>query len=395
MSPIRLAIISTHPIQYYVPLYREVFGRPDIAGEVLFASDHGLSGKALDPDFGERFDWDINLTDGYPHKFLKVLSRFNQPTVNAVRWLTNISTAISSEKYDVVVVPGYRPLFELQALTKCFLSKIPVMLRPEGYDRSILPSLKNSARTKYLQWIYKNIDAYLAIGTRSKKHFLSHGGDAAKIIESPYCVDNPFFQDGAELNLSSRDEFRHRLKVDKEKLVVVFVGKMIPRKRPLILAEAISRAKHKDNIHVIWVGSGLLLQEVKDFYHANRLVGTFTGFSNQSELAQYYSAADLHVLSSAEETWGLVVNETMNFSLPQIVTNGAACGNDLVEGKGNGFVVPIDNASALAEKLDWFFENRSKCAEMGRKSLEVIRHWGVKEAADGIVIGARRLVLRK
>jgi glycosyltransferase involved in cell wall biosynthesis len=143
------------------------------------------------------------------------------------------------------------------------------------------------------------------------------------------------------------------------------------------------------------VGSGLLLQEVKEFYHANRLVGTFTGFSNQSELARYYSAADLHVLSSAEETWGLVVNETMNFSLPQIVTTGAACGNDLVEGKGNGFVVPIDNASALAEKLDWFFENRSKCAEMGRKSLEVIRHWGVKEAADGIVIGARRLVLRK
>jgi hypothetical protein len=95
LSLIKLAIISTHPIQYYVPLYREIFSRSGITGEVLYASNHGLSGKAFDPDFGGGFDWDTNLTDGYPFRFLNVRNRFNQPSSNAVRWFTDISSVLT------------------------------------------------------------------------------------------------------------------------------------------------------------------------------------------------------------------------------------------------------------------------------------------------------------
>ena len=146
MSSIKLAIIATHPIQYYVPLYREIFSRSGIVGEVLYASNHGLSGKSFDPDFGDGFDWDINLTEGYPSRFLNVINRFGQPSSNAVRWLTDVSSSLTPKKYDVVLIPGYRPIFEMQAIIKCFRSQIPIMLRPEGYEK-----LKDVAR-KFAQY---------------------------------------------------------------------------------------------------------------------------------------------------------------------------------------------------------------------------------------------------
>ncbi len=135
-----------------------------------------------------------------------------------------------------------------------------------------------------------------------------------------------------------------------------------------------------------------LLQDVKNFTGTHNLASTFAGFANQSELAQYYGAADLHILSSVEETWGLVVNETMNFSLPQIVTVGAGCGDDLIAGKGTGFVIPVDDSDALAAKIDWFIENNQKRMQMSRRCLEVINEWGLKEAADGVIAGANRVV---
>ncbi len=292
-----------------------------------------------------------------------------------------------------MLIPGYRPLFEMQAILKCFYSQLPVMLRPEGYERLVRPkSARTFLRATYLSWIYNRVAAYLAVGSRSKQHFLAHGGNSSKIVSSPYCVYNDFFQTGANKIKMQRDSLRKKMNIDRDAFVVVYVGKMIPRKRPLVLAEGICRSRHRDKIHVIWVGSGPLLQDVKNFTGTHNLASTFAGFANQSELAQYYGAADLHILSSVEETWGLVVNEIMNFSLPQIVRVGAGCGDDLIAGKGTGFVIPVDDSDALAAKIDWFIENNEKRMQMSRRCLEVINEWGLKEAADGVIAGANRVV---
>ena len=75
----KLAILTSHPIQYQAPLFRELAKNPEINSTVLFCSKQGIS-KKKDPGFGIDFKWDIPLLDGYNYKFLKNFSPF--PNVN-------------------------------------------------------------------------------------------------------------------------------------------------------------------------------------------------------------------------------------------------------------------------------------------------------------------------
>src|SRR5207247_9742522 len=72
-------------------------------------------------------------------------------------------------------------------------------------------------------------------------------------------------------------------------------------------------------------------------------------FHNQSELPGLYAASDVFVLPSAQESWGLVVNEAMAAGLPVIVSDEVGAAPDLVEGKGPGIVFPCGDVSALSE----------------------------------------------
>lgn len=389
MKDIRLAIIATHPIQYYVPLYREIFSRPGVSGEVLFASRHGIEGDSFDPEFAEKFSWDVNLTDGFPHRYLNVFCKFGRSSANAIQWLTSVSSELSPDRYDIALIPGYRPLFEFQAIMSAVSGDLPIMLRPEGYDRAvqnggIAPMMKE----RYLRWLYGKINVYLSIGNRSSRHFLAYGGSAERIVSAPYCVDNDVFRRGYTNGGAGREQLRRELKIPVDGFVIAFCGKMIDRKRPLVLAQAVARSRYKHKIFILWIGSGPLLNETKARCEADNLNTIFTGFVNQSQIGQYYSLADLHVLPSVEETWGLVVNETMNYGLPQIVTSGSGCGDDLINRRGTGFIVPIDDIDELRSKIDWMIENPKERLEMSVRSGEVINEFSIKVAADGVVAGA-------
>src|SRR5258706_13386886 len=71
----RLAILSSHPIQYFAPLYRRLAATEDIDLTVFFCSRQGLEGGHVDPGFGQVVVWDIPLLEGYRWKFLPNLWR--------------------------------------------------------------------------------------------------------------------------------------------------------------------------------------------------------------------------------------------------------------------------------------------------------------------------------
>jgi glycosyltransferase involved in cell wall biosynthesis len=113
----------------------------------------------------------------------------------------------------------------------------------------------------------------------------------------------------------------------------------------------------------------------------------FAGFQNQGELPRYYEIADLFVLPSAQENWGLVVNEAMNFGLPIITTNVVGCASDLVD-DSNGRVVPVDDVPALSRAIVELLRDPKQLEVLGRNSLDIIDNWGIDEAGDGIVMAA-------
>src|SRR2546421_7882143 len=65
-----LAILTTHPIQYQVPLWQALAQDGKVPFEVWYLTDHG-SRVSHDREFGKEFAWDLNMLEGYPHRFLK------------------------------------------------------------------------------------------------------------------------------------------------------------------------------------------------------------------------------------------------------------------------------------------------------------------------------------
>jgi glycosyltransferase involved in cell wall biosynthesis len=122
----------------------------------------------------------------------------------------------------------------------------------------------------------------------------------------------------------------------------------------------------------------------------------FLGFRNQTELPRFYDLADLFVLPSAREPWGLVVNEAMNAAKPVIVSDRVGAGPDLVRDGSNGFVVPVGEVGALTDRLRALTSDPGLCRAMGHESAKRIRNWdfqsdleGLRAALD-VVVGPRR-----
>jgi glycosyltransferase involved in cell wall biosynthesis len=111
----------------------------------------------------------------------------------------------------------------------------------------------------------------------------------------------------------------------------------------------------------------------------------FAGFRNQGELPAFYALADIFVLPSINETWGLVINEAMNAGCAIITTDQVGSAADLVRSGENGFVIKACDISVLTNSLiSCLVEQRFR--DMGERSLEIIQGWGIKENVDGLRI---------
>jgi len=115
----------------------------------------------------------------------------------------------------------------------------------------------------------------------------------------------------------------------------------------------------------------------------------FAGFLNRSEISRAYVAADLLVLPSRiNETWGMVVNEAMNFGLPVIVSDKVGCAPDLVENGDNGYVFEHRAVDDLARDLAELVSDSDLRERLGSRSLDRITRWSPQVAADGLVAAA-------
>jgi len=115
--------------------------------------------------------------------------------------------------------------------------------------------------------------------------------------------------------------------------VIMFCGRLTPRKRPLDLIAAAERLPH--SVTTLFVGDGMLADRVRASLRPTR--GAVTGFVSQSELPSYYHAADILALPSESEPWGVVVNEAMATGALPVVSDRVGAAPDLVEGVGEVF----------------------------------------------------------
>ena len=375
----RIIFLLSHPIQYFSPLFVEMAKDQDIDLLVLYCSDENVKGH-IDKGFGVNVKWDIPLLEGYNYKFLKNNS-WKPSIFKGFFGLMNfeIFKALKNEKGSLLVIHGWNYFTHFSAIIYGKLAGLKVCMRGDNpFNQEILKSKNFLLMKKILfgKFLFMFIDYFLYVGAQNKKFYEFYGVPEKKLIFTPHAVDNDRFRTEYEKYKDKKPELRKELGLPVDKRIILTSGKYIPKKRPMDLLKAFHLLKN-ENAALVFLGDGELRSEMKDYIKENDLKDVYlTGFKNQSEVGKFFAASDIFVLpSGAGETWGLVVNEAMNFHLPVILSDMAGCVDDLVTEEINGFKVQCGNIESIKNKLELLITNDELRKKAGFKSSEIINSY--------------------
>jgi glycosyltransferase involved in cell wall biosynthesis len=384
-SKLRVAFVNTHPIQYFAPLYAYLNHTGVFAITALYLSNFSVRGS-LDAAFGQPVKWDIDLLSGYDVRFVEGADRRDEPKGFFSIIAPQIWREVSRGGFDALVVHGHTPAAALIAVAAAKWAGLPVFARGEthlGLRRSLL---KRLVRKPLMSAFYRSLSGVLSIGTANAAFYRAIGMPEERIFSMPYTVDNGRFSKSSQLPNERRSEVRATLGVTDDDPIVLYAAKLQARKHPDdVLRAAASLRDRGVRFHVAMVGSGEMTGELVSL--ANRLGLKnvhFHGFANQSVLPQIYGAADVFVLPSENEPWGLAVNEAMCAGLPIVASAEVGCVTDLVRAGVNGETVAAGDVEGLANALHPLLVDREIRKRMSAASRTIISRWSYAECAAGL-----------
>jgi glycosyltransferase involved in cell wall biosynthesis len=389
---LRLAVVTSHPIQYHSPWFRAMARQPGLDLEVLFChrpspAEHAAAG------FGVEFEWDTPLLDGFRYRFLRNVAR--NPSVNSFSGLDTpeISEILAKGQYDAVLLLGWSYKSFWQAIGACWRNRIPVLARSDSHLYTNRRSWKRLLKALPYRFLIPSLDACLAVGQWSAEYFLHYGARPDRVFIVSHTVDPSFERDSRALS-SNRAHFRSRWGLGPAETTFLFAGKFTASKRPVDFIRAIRQArKNCASIGGIMVGDGPLRQPCQRLVEELQLPIRFTGFLNQSEIVRAYIAADVLVLpSDARETWGMVVNEAMSCGRLCLVSDRVGSGPDLVLAGKTGFVFPLGDLEALASRMVDCASHRDLLVGMGDKARALAARYSVPAAVESLLEALSRVV---
>jgi glycosyltransferase involved in cell wall biosynthesis len=344
-TPVRLAIFTSHPIQYQAPWFRALALVPGLELKVFFSYLPDATRQGV--GFGKAFEWDVPLLEGYAWQAFEELELppGSRRLLNGA--VQGLGSAIQNFRPDVALILGWHHFSLVQALLTCRMKGVPIVLRGESNNLRRRPVLVRLAH----RLLFAQCDAFLAIGEANAALYRSAGVAKDKIFMARYFVDNDFFSGQYAKLHSDRKTLRAEFNVAQDSTCFCFVGKLEPKKRVTDFIAAFRKAFEKDSgISALIVGSGEMEEMAKAA--ARDLPIAFAGFLNQSEISKAYACADVLVLpSDYGETWGLVVNEAMVCGLPAVVSERVGCAHDLTRDEETGFVCRFGDIEDMAAKM--------------------------------------------
>ncbi len=382
----RLAVVVSHPIQYYAPWFARLAAEPGLELMVFHLWDFGVADRH-DRGFGHSLQWDVPLLEGYRSRFVANVSA--DPGTHHFGGLHNptLVAELMAWKPDAVLLFGYAYRSHLRLLLDPRLWRIPLLLRGDSHDlaraRGIRPWLARQLR----RLLFRRFAAALAVGQANAAYLRACGIPEHRIVLAPHAVDNDRFQAAAPAAEREARAWRAELGIAQDAPVVLFAGKFEAKKRPLDLLEAFAALCHPTAVLVL-LGAGALEGELRTRAAAlapGRVL--VVGFQNQAAMPRAYALGNLLVLPSLGngETWGLALNEAMNLGRPVIASSHVGGAADLVIPGRTGWMFPAGDVEALRACLAEALSDPARLRAMGRAAHEHVARFSYGAATSGLL----------
>lgn len=276
-----------------------------------------------------------------------------------------------NKSYDAIIICGNASPTEMLAIKYCQINRIPYCLEGDG----AFVKTGNGIKEKIKKNLISGGDLFFSTCKEHDKYYIHYGADKKKIRRYRFSSLRESDLLRSVVSIEDKQKIRDALGMKEEKIVLA-VGQFIPRKGfDILLSSFIGMGK---DIGLYIVG-GEPTEEYISFVRDHNLSNVhFVGFKTKLELAEYYCAADVFVLPTREDIWGLVINEAMAYGLPVITTDRCNAGLELIEDGKNGFIVPVDSSEKLVKAVINCFENLDI---MSALALEKISEYTIEQMA--------------
>jgi glycosyltransferase involved in cell wall biosynthesis len=382
----RILILASHVIQYSSPLFRRMAHDPRLDLQIAYCTLQGAT-PSIDPEFGVEVAWDTSVLEGYP--WVQLPNRSPVPGLGRFFGLINpgVWRLIRKSHFDAAILPGYFYFTAWIAIAAAKWNGTPILFVTDSHS---LRSWRTQSpwKLRFKKWLVRRIfslgSAILVSSSGGVEYLKSLGFTSDHIFLVPTAVDNDWWTEQAAK--VDRDAARAAWKIPAEGTVALFCAKLQRWKGPLDLLEAFAQA-NVPNSYLVFAGDGPERSNLERRATALGLAdrARFLGFQNQSQLPSTYCAADLFVLPSLFEPFGLVVNEAMLCGLPVAVTDRVGAKFDLVRPNENGYVFPAGDVGALAAILRQILPDPGKRAQMGAAARRRMETWSPREYTDSVV----------
>ncbi len=282
---------------------------------------------------------------------------------------------LEKSDYDFIVICGYTTPTSILAITYCKIKRIPYVLSIDGAK----DTTENGAKRWLKSLLIRGAQLYLCPGRESFNYLLHHGANEKKIRIYPFTSLQEKQIDSQILSLEEKNKIKHELDIQEE-IMILAVGQYINRKGFDILLNAVDFNDPRIGVYII--GGEKPLDEYIRIIGEKSLINIhFLDFQKSDMLKKYYHAADVFVLPTRCDIWGLVINEAMANGLPVITTTECVAGIELVQDDENGYLIPANNSEILKIKLIEVLFDESKRRMMGKNSLKKIQRYSIENMA--------------
>ncbi|MDR3547051.1 MAG: glycosyltransferase family 4 protein [Candidatus Pacebacteria bacterium] len=381
-EPIRIAIVVSHPIQYFTPWYRAIAATAGVVLKVFFCSKLGAE-SYYDKDFGTDVKWDIPLLEGYDSEYLESARQVEQ--INF--WIDNPTVGAVLERFqpDVVLVQTYSYRTIWRAVRWCNRKNIPVMLYSDSNWTAKRSMWKCAAKEIVVRKFYSQLDGAFSCGDNNRIYHLHYGIPENRVFEGTLPVDCRRLVASVGDEAATRQELRKQYGIPDDAFVVTYTGKLTSNKCPLHLLEAIYRCSRQGvDVWGLLVGEGVERPAIEAFVKKHEMKTiVLAGFINQSVVGKYYAASDAVVLMSYREAKGLPVPEAGCFGCPAILSDTVGCigPTDSARLGENALAYPWGDTEAMANCILRMYRDQKAFRAMSEAAVRIANLQDVSVAA--------------